>query len=253
MLGKSLQSLLKHAAYRCGFSLKRLKTAQRLSLSDHRHEDLVRPLIHARDPYLDFDWQTWPDDPSGWGSQSPAFAELVEKIRPRRIIEVGTWKGGSALEMARHTVSLGLQTEIICIDTWLGALEMWMDHTDETRYGALNLKNGYPSLYYQFLANVCYAGRQDIVTPLPLPSTTAAQWLAVHGVLADLIYIDGSHEEDDVYQDLTSYWDLLRPGGILLGDDWGWDGVRMAAERFARENSLAIHHRHDKWELHKNP
>lgn len=66
-----------------------------------------------------------------------------------------------------------------------------------------------------------------------------------------MIYIDGSHEEEDVYQDLVSWWDLVRDGGVLFGDDWTWDGVRLAVERFAAENSLTITHRHDKWELEK--
>ena len=40
-------------------------------------------------------------------------------------------------------------------------------------------------------------------------------------------------------------------GTMTFGDDWGWDGVRFAVQRFARENSLAISHRHDKWELRR--
>ena len=66
---------------------------------------------------------------------------------------------------------------------------------------------------------------------------------------ADLIYLDGSHEEEDVYQDIVAWWDLVSRGGVLVGDDWSWDGVRMAVSRFASENGLTITHRHDKWEL----
>ena len=209
----------------------------------------IRPLLHKLDPYQDFDWQSHPDDASGWGSDSPAFGELIAGVRPRRIIEVGTWKGGSALEMAARLAEAGLSAEIICVDTWLGALEMWTDLDDPDRHGSLGLRHGYPTLYYQFLANVCRAGRQQTITPFPVPSITAAQWFALHGLRADLIYVDGSHEEEDVYQDLVAWWDVLRPAGVLFGDDWSWDGVRLAVQRFATENHLAITHRHDKWEL----
>ena len=250
-LSRLAQSWIKGAAYRCGFSLKRLRPATATGGPAGDFQGKVRPLLHRVDPYEGFDWQQWPDDSSGWGSDSPAFGELVEEIRPSRIIEVGTWKGGSALAMAGHLERLGLDAEIICVDTWLGALEMWTDTADAERYGALGLKHGYPSLYYQFLANVCRAGRQERITPLPLPSVTAAQWFSLRGVRADLIYIDGSHEEEDVFQDLVSYWDLLRPGGVLFGDDWSWDGVRLAVEGFASENDLVIRHRHDKWELQR--
>ena len=68
---------------------------------------------------------------------------------------------------------------------------------------------------------------------------------------ADVIYIDGSHEEEDVYADLVGYWELVRPGGVLVGDDWNWDGVRLAATRFAREQGLAVTQLADKWYLEK--
>ncbi len=247
----TLQSLLKSAAYRCGFSLRRLRPANRLASGGGDHTDRVRPLLHRIDPYDSFDPTAWPEDVSGWGSDSPAFGELVESLRPRRIIEIGTWKGGSALTLAGHLERLDLDCEIICVDTWLGALEMWADLDDPNRHGSLNLKHGYPSLYYTFLANVVRAGQQGRITPFPVPSITAAQWCALRGVHADLIYLDGSHEEEDVYQDLVTWWDIVRPGGVLVGDDWSWDGVRLAVQRFANEHKLAIPHRHDKWELRK--
>ena len=128
---------------------------------------------------------------------------------------------------------------------------MWTNLEDPTRHGSLNLKNGYPSLYYTFLGNVVRAGHQDRITPFPVPSITAAQWFSLHGVQAELIYLDGSHEEEDVYQDLVVWWDIVSPGGILFGDDWTWDGVRLAVQRFASENQLSISHRHDKWELRR--
>lgn len=246
-----LQSFLKTIAYRCGFSLRRLRPGVRLQPGSAAHAGKIRPLLHGVDPYDGFDPAPWPDDVAGWGSQSPAFGELIEAIRPSRVIEIGTWKGGSALTMANHLERLGLDCEILCVDTWLGALEMWTDITDPLRHGSLRLRHGYPTLYYTFLANVVRAGRQNRITPFPVPSLTAAQWCALHGVLADLIYLDGSHEEEDVYQDLLTWWDIVRPGGVLVGDDWGWDGVRLAVQRFAAENHLAVTHRHDKWEIHK--
>jgi len=250
-LPRLAQSWIKGIAYRCGFSLRKLRPAAKNAgvSGGGDFTGKVRPLLHRIDPYEGFEWQSYPGDASGWGSDSPAFGELVSEIRPTRIIEVGTWKGGSALTLADHTARLGLDTEIICVDTWLGALEMWTDLDDPERHGALALKHGYPTLYFQFLSNVCRAGRQDAITPFPVPSVTAAQWFALRDVRADMIYIDGSHEEEDVYQDLLAYWDLVRPGGVLFGDDWAWDGVRLAVERFAKENRLTIMHRHDKWLL----
>jgi hypothetical protein len=33
-------------------------------------------------------------------------------------------------------------------------------------------------------------------------------------------------------------WDLLRPGGVLMGDDWSWDAVRTDVVRFAQTISI---------------
>jgi hypothetical protein len=208
-------------------------------------------LLHKEPVYAGFDFEGIPLDLQGWGSESPAFAQLIGVEKPRLIIEVGTWKGGSALEMARVLDASGLPAAILCIDTWLGAVEFWTEHEDATRYGSLRLKNGYPSVYYQFLANVCHRRAQSRIVPFPQTSSIAGLWLRHFGIRADLIYLDGSHEEEDVLDDLLRYWEVLAPGGVLFGDDYSWDGVRLALERFARDERLAIEFLADKWVLRK--
>jgi hypothetical protein len=151
--------------------------------------------------------------------------------------------------MANALKAEGINGKILCIDTWLGALEFWSDQTDPKRFLALECKNGYPSGYYRFLANVCHAGHQSRIVPFPLPSSAAALWLMRTDLRADLIYVDASHEEEDVYQDLIDYGTLLKPGGKMFGDDWTWSGVRAAVEQYARENKLSIRHLHDVWIL----
>ncbi len=248
----SLHSLLKTLFYRAGYSIKKLQPAALpLEVATERAEGDPLALLHAVSPYEGFDFQRYPNDPSGWGSQSPVFGELLARLRPELVVEVGTWKGGSALHMAAELERLGLPTRILCIDTWLGALEFWQRQKFPERHAALELVNGYPSVYYQFLANVCHAGQQARILPFPQTSALGALWLRCHGVQAGLVYIDASHEEEDVYADLLGYWEVVLPGGILLGDDWEWDGVRLAAERFAREHGLAIHRGGEKWWVEK--
>jgi hypothetical protein len=252
-----MQDLIKRLAYRCGFSLRRLRGVRTHTGEAGRNGigndgELLRSSIHAVDPYAGFEFSNFPFDPQGWGSASPAFGQLVERIKPELIIEVGTWKGGSALEMAKHLQRLDLDSSrILCVDTWLGALEMWGDQTDSDRFGSLALKHGYPQLYFQFLANVCHEQMTKFIIPFPLPSVTAAQWLSMRSVRAELIYLDGSHEEEDVFADLSDYWDLLAPGGIVFGDDYCWTGVKMAVDRFSAVRRLELRHLEDKWLLHK--
>lgn len=90
-------------------------------------------------------------------------------------------------------------------------------------------------MYYQFLANVVFSGHQKRIVPMPMTSRIASQLLAEIACEADFIYLDGSHEYDDVISDLRGYWPLLRQGGILCGDDREWRGVDLALRDFSKE------------------
>jgi SAM-dependent methyltransferase len=248
----SPKSLIKSFLYRFGYSICKVRPAAKPgAVAAAKGGEDVMGLIHAVSPYQNFPLTEYPADLHGWGSQSEAFDQLIARLKPTRIIEVGTWKGGSAIHMAKVSKKLGLSPQIICVDTWLGAVEFWTDQADPERYLSLKCRNGYPTVYYQFVANVLHEGCQDLIVPFPQTSTIAALWFRRYGLTAPLIYIDGSHEEDDVYADLVSYWDLVEPGGILVGDDWGWDGVRISATRFAKEQGREVKHLADKWYLEK--
>ena len=161
----------------------------------------------------------------GWNSRRQVFSDLIREVRPTTIIEVGTWLGASAIHMALHCQKTNLQTKIWCVDTWLGSEEFWYsDLTDRD----LRMRNGYPQVYFDFLANVVQHGYQDVIVPVPATSLIAARVLASQGIVADLIYIDGSHNYDDVIADIRAYRPLLRSGGVMFGDDYEWKDVRNA-------------------------
>jgi len=202
------------------------------------------------DPYAGFDDRGLGDDLQGWGSCSHVFKEAIEKLAPRVIIEVGSWKGLSAIHMAGLLRERGIDGVIFCVDTWLGSGEHWIN--PEWRK-SLRLRNGYPGLYYQFLHNVIQAGFQDIIVPVPLPSQSACHLLADEGISAPMIYVDASHLPDAVHQDIQAWWPLLEPGGLMIGDDDSadWPGVVAAANWFVANNQLQIHAEDSKWYVRK--
>lgn len=180
-------------------------------------------------------------DIKGWNSDAEIFPQLINEVKPSLIIEVGTWKGASAIHMASLVQALNLNTKIICVDTWLGALEMWTDKEDEDRYSALKLKNGYPTIYYQFLYNVIEAGFGDIIVPFPQTSSIAARYFEKMNIKADLIYIDASHDRNDVRDDIVAYSTILNDGGIMFGDDYHtWQDVREAVDSITYNNTVVI-------------
>lgn len=182
-----------------------------------------------------------PADLRGWNSNDNAFETLILKVKPKTIIEVGSWKGASAINMAQICKKNNLQPQIFCVDTWLGALEFWTNLAD-TEERNLYFKNGYPQVYYQFLSNVIHTDTQDLITPLPLPSNIAHKVLNFHNIKADLIYIDASHEYEDVLVDIRNYRQLLDTSGIIFGDDFSnsWPGVERAVRESFNNNFYVV-------------
>jgi len=207
--------------------------------------------FHGTDPYAEFPYQNHPLDLQG-GPEDALFGRLIQQYRPRLIVEVGTWKGSSALQLAAGLKTQGTDGAVICIDTWLGSLEHLTKKVPGWNLGQ-NFSHGYPTLYFQFLANVLHKGLQDFIVPLPTTSTIGARLLAQYHLQADMVYLDGSHDEEDVYQDLAHYWKVLRPGGLCFGDDWEafWYGVICGVNRFVKENELNLQVAGTKWFLRK--
>jgi len=167
-----------------------------------------------------------------WQGDKQIFKSLVQETQPNVIIEVGTWYGMSAINMAK---AAPYYTEVVCIDTWLGPPHSLIQHGGNETY--LKRKHGFPQFYYQFLSNVKNAQVADKVTPLPLPSHAAEGLLAELGVEAELIYIDADHNEEPAYRDLMAYSKLLAPGGVMFAHDYepGHPGVIKAVDRFATD------------------
>jgi len=193
----------------------------------------------AQSPYAGFDPTPWPLDLQGWNSEHPLLGAAVRRIRPRLMVEVGTWKGASAIHLAEQAKRAGIATTLICVDTWLGSAGVYIRRDDT--FDALRPRNGYPRLYYQFLANVLHSGHDDVIVPLPQTSDNAAQILRAFGLKPQLVHLDASHDYLSVRNDLLNYFDLLTGDGVLVGDDYApaiWPGVVQAVDEFARERGL---------------
>jgi hypothetical protein len=169
------------------------------------------------------------------------YEHWIQMYRPNIIIEVGSFLGYSAIKMAKEIQRLKLDSKIICVDTWLGSPEHYEMHKD-SKDDRLGYQFGYPTLYYKFISNVIINKVQDIIIPFPFPSSVAFKTLQKIfnklNIKSDFIYIDGSHEENDVYFDLYHYYQLLKDGGFLWGDDWPWEAVKSDVTKFVNNNDL---------------
>lgn len=196
-------------------------------------------LLYYSDPYEEIP-QNYLDnlrvDLQGWIGMPWILEKYVEEKKPSLIIEVGSWKGLSASIFAKKIQELSLDCAVLCVDTWLGSVE---HQNSEEIIEYMNA--GFPEgLYYQFLFNMKQMNYDKIVLPFRQTGHNAAKFLLKNKILADMIFIDASHEEEDVTNDLIDYYRLLRDDGIIIGDDFEWDSVRYAAEIFASDNRLNL-------------
>ena len=154
------------------------------------------------------------------------------EIRPKLIVEIGVWNGASVRTMAECLRDQAIDGAVLAVDTWLGSAEHWIHEPS-----SLCFAQGRPGKQFVFMANVVEWGLVEHVVPLPLDSLNAADLLRLLEVSPDMIHLDGAHDYESVAADLRSWWPRLKPGGVLIGDDYHddpnhWPGVRRAFDEF---------------------
>jgi predicted O-methyltransferase YrrM len=189
--------------------------------------------------------------PQSWGSTDPLFASLIESVKPRSIIELGTWKGTSAIHMARHAIRHHPDVSILCVDTWLASNPaLWKVKRFRENVLTWKLED---SQYAQFLWNVLHSGFENQIFPFRNTTGVALRLLRERRVRVDFIYIDAGHLEHEVASDLQNAWPLLNRGGIIAGDDFSarFPGVPRAVRAFSKNTSARLVTDRQKWWFHK--
>ena len=92
-------------------------------------------------------------------------------------LECGSMLGGSLIRTAKVAQKLGLADglSLVAIDPFTGDVNMWADETRATetnaRFRFLRLRDGHPTIYERFLANVARAGLREAVLPIRTTAT----------------------------------------------------------------------------------
>lgn len=129
----------------------------------------------------------------------------------KNILEVGSFEGLSAVWMTKNL--LEDDGKIVCIDTWAGGEEhkaIGMDMSIvEARFdhNVAMLKEEQPT--------------KSIVKCKGHSPVEIAKQVA-QGNCFDFIYVDGGHTAVDCITDAIIAWQVLKPGGAMILDDYGW-------------------------------
>ncbi|MDP2014566.1 MAG: class I SAM-dependent methyltransferase, partial [Actinomycetota bacterium] len=190
-------------------------------------------------------WETTaPTDDGPWpvveAREHQLFSDVIEVLRPKVLVEFGSWEGASALAWAREARDRNIETKIICIDTWLGSPEHWRNALPDTEWSQdhLRLSQGEPTLINTFRNAVLVQGFGSKISPLRATSECGSEYLRAQGIQADAVYVDANHDHYAVANDLRFARSILSARGIIAGDDWAHPPIKRAVLEFA----LRVHH-----------
>tara|TARA_R110000765_G_scaffold328707_4_gene419615 strand:+ start:125 stop:694 length:570 start_codon:yes stop_codon:yes gene_type:complete len=148
------------------------------------------------------------------------FQSLVEKhLKPQRdsliLVEVGVARGGHIRHLL-DTFSLYIK-KIYGIDPYKSGY----DDTDCRS----NLSNEEQEYLYTWVYNYCQDSKFDLIR-------SSSEYVTPHfkDNSIDAIYIDGDHTFDGVCKDIESWLPKVKPGGMLVGDDFNWASVKKTVE-----------------------
>jgi hypothetical protein len=156
-----------------------------------------------------------------WFTYPNLYLEMVEKFPSgSKFVEVGSWKGKSSAYMAVEIANSTKNIEFYCVDTWEGSLE----HEEMDLSG----------LYDLFIDNM--SPLVNYYKPIRKLSIEASKDFEDNSL--DFVFIDASHQYEDVKNDIIHWLPKIKSGGILAGHDYPSDGGGCFAGVYKAVNEL---------------
>jgi methyltransferase family protein len=135
-----------------------------------------------------------------WWGHVPFAGTLVAALLPARIVELGVYRGDSFNAFCQAVQTLGIKTECLGIDAWIGDENTGPQVEAEIKELFTFIETRYP------FARLIKSLFDDAVGDIADASI-------------DILHIDGCHRTEAVQNDLTRWLPKLRDKGIILLHD----------------------------------
>lgn len=180
-----------------------------------------------------------------WMDFQGLYSQMVNESKDgSHFVEVGSWKGRSASYMAVEIINSKKIIKFDCVDTWEGSVEHLDVNSPHYEQGLYEDRNW---LFNQFLQNTSSVSNQ--INPIRMTSVDAAKLYDDESL--DFVFIDASHEYDDVINDINSWYPKVKKSGYLCGHDYvKFGGVNKAVNKLIKDKGLNLSVFKSSW-IHK--
>ena len=154
---------------------------------------LLRPIVLTRPVRL--------VEPSSWVTHVPFAFWLVDAMRPRIIVELGTHSGNSYAALAQAVQTAGLDATCYAVDSWAGDAQAGFYGEEVFREWS-----AFHDLHFATFSRLVRATFDEALTHFADASI-------------DLLHIDGLHTYEAVRHDFESWCPKLSPHAVVLFHD----------------------------------
>lgn len=162
----------------------------------------------------------------GYFSYNDLYDYIADNVAPNStLVEVGAWLGKSANYLATKIKELKKEVNFITVDTFKGTED---EALHQNIVGAFN-----GDIFYEFIDNAVLSDNYGSFNIIKDTSKNAANQFSNSSI--DYIMLDAGHSYEDVTNDIKIWYNKIKPGGIISGDDYGgsyFPGVTKAADEY---------------------
>ena len=160
----------------------------------------------------------------GWFGYSELYDEVIESTPYySTFVEVGAWFGKSTNYLANKIKESDKNIELTIVDTFKGTETAELDKT------IVNAFNG--DIFCDFIENTTISNNYDSFDIIKDTSKNAANTFQNNSI--DFVMLDTEVEYDRVIDNIKIWYNKIKPGGIISGDDYGvFNTVTKAADDY---------------------
>lgn len=146
------------------------------------------------------------------GSEIKAYLFYhLDKEDKHTILEIGSYEGQSSIFFADNLLNHS-DSSLTCVDPFMSLPtndhgELLQDNQEE-----------------RFDYNISVCKNSEKIT---VKKVISDEFFKENTKKFDFIYIDGSHESDQIIKDMINAFNVLEIGGIMWMDDYGFDNGRV--------------------------